>query len=174
MRTQSEKKLQYILESFTWDWNMAYLSFFLHAGMAWDQKRLMQVWRCRRLLSGCITKGHLPRVSRQSRLSVDKGKNEMIPVAVHKYPGICLMAEEKPGEPRLGDRLIKLVWPFIASNGDTYLQLNSIRSHSASWRELEGKKERAGYAIQVLIFIIVVSKMKDNKGINVGGRNGRE
>ena len=53
-------------------------------------------------------KGHLPRVSRQSRLSAnDKGDNEMIPGAVHRAPGIYLTAEEKTGKPQLGDRVMK-------------------------------------------------------------------
>ena len=37
----------------------------------------------------------------------DKGDNEMIPGAVHRSPGICLKAEENPGKPQLGDRLMK-------------------------------------------------------------------
>ena len=51
-----------------------------------------------------LVKGHFPRVSRQSRLSAnDKGDNEIIPGAVHRYPGIYLTAEEIPGKPQLGD-----------------------------------------------------------------------
>ena len=34
----------------------------------------------------------------------DKGDNEMISGAVHRYPGIYLIAEEIPGNPLLGDR----------------------------------------------------------------------
>jgi hypothetical protein len=37
----------------------------------------------------------------------DKGDNEMIPEAVHRYPGICLTAEENRIKPQLGDRLMK-------------------------------------------------------------------
>jgi hypothetical protein len=41
-----------------------------------------------------------------SRLSAnEKGDNEMILGAVHKYPGIYLTAEENPKEPQLGDSL---------------------------------------------------------------------
>ena len=39
--------------------------------------------------------GHLPRVSRQSRLSAnDKGDYKVKPEAVYRSPGIYLMAEE--------------------------------------------------------------------------------
>ena len=37
----------------------------------------------------------------------DKGNNEMIPGTVHRFPGVCLTAEEKPGKAQLGDRLMK-------------------------------------------------------------------
>ena len=37
----------------------------------------------------------------------DKGDNEMIPGAVYRSPGICLVAEENPGKPQEGDRMIK-------------------------------------------------------------------
>ena len=35
----------------------------------------------------------------------DKGDNEMIPGAVDRSPGICLI-EENPEKPQLGDRMI--------------------------------------------------------------------
>ena len=35
------------------------------------------------------------------------GDNEMIPGTVNRSPGICLMPEENPGKPQLGDRLMK-------------------------------------------------------------------
>ena len=41
----------------------------------------------------------LARLSRQSLLSV----NEMIPGAVHRSPGICLVADENPVKHQLGD-----------------------------------------------------------------------
>ena len=51
--------------------------------------------RCHQLLSGFLAKVHLPRVSRQSRLSAnDKRGNEMVPGALHRSLGICLIAEE--------------------------------------------------------------------------------
>ena len=61
------------------------------------------MWRCHKILSGFLAKGHLPRVS----VTNDKGDNEMIPGAVHISRGICLTAEENPGKPQLGDRLLK-------------------------------------------------------------------
>ena len=74
----------------------------------------------------------------------DKGDNEMILGAVHRYPGICLTAEENPRKPQLGDRLMKRLKPVIASNGVPFLQIRSIESHSTSGREKEKNKERTG------------------------------
>ena len=37
----------------------------------------------------------------------NKGDNEMILGAVHRYTGICLIAEENPRKPQLGDHLKK-------------------------------------------------------------------
>ena len=39
----------------------------------------------------------------------------MIPGAVHRFPGIYLTAEENPGKPQFGDRLMKAVRLVIAS-----------------------------------------------------------
>jgi len=47
----------------------------------------------------------------------DKGDNEMLLGAVHRFPGICLTVEENPRKPQLGDRLMKGLSPVIASNG---------------------------------------------------------
>ena len=47
-----------------------------------------------------------PSVVSVTSVANDKGKNEMIPGAVHKSPAICL-AEENLGKPQLGDRLMK-------------------------------------------------------------------
>jgi hypothetical protein len=59
---------------------------------------------CHQLLSKFLAKGYLPRGSRQSRLLAnDKGNNEKIPGAVHRYPGIHFIAEEIPVIPQLGD-----------------------------------------------------------------------
>jgi hypothetical protein len=76
----------------------------------------------------------------QSRLSVNyKGDNEIIPVAVHRSPGIYLTTEETPRKPQLGDSL-NAVWSVIASNGVPYFQMSSVGSGTTSGREKEGKK----------------------------------
>ena len=65
--------------------------------MGFCNKSFMLVWRFQQLLSDFLAKGHLPRVSRQSRLSAnDKRGNEMIPGAVHRSPGIYFTPEEIP------------------------------------------------------------------------------
>ena len=80
----------------------------VHGAMDCGQKSFKLVWRCHQLLPGFLTKGHLPRVLRQSRRSVMiKGDNEMILGAVYRSPGICLTADENPRKPQLGDRLMK-------------------------------------------------------------------
>ena len=95
------------------------------------------------LLSGSIAKSHFPPVSHQSRLSRlsanDKVANEMIPGAVDRSPGICLMTEENPGKQHLGNCLMKAVRSLFASNGVPYLQMRSAGSHSTSRREEEGR-----------------------------------
>ena len=53
----------------------------------------------------------------------DKGDNEIIPEAVHRFRGIYLMAEENPGR---------------------LLQMTSVESYNTSWREKEGKKDGKG------------------------------
>ena len=94
----------------------------------------MLVWRYYQLLSGFLTKGHLPRVSRQSRLSAnDKGDDEKIPGAVYRSTDICPTAEENPGKPKLGDRLKRAVRPVIDSNN-----VCRIAQHA---RKGEGREE---------------------------------
>ena len=99
--------------------------------MGWRQKSLMLVWWCHQLLPEFLAEGSLPQVPRQSRLSAnDKGYIEMTLGAVIRYTGICLKAEEIPGKRQLGDRLMKDVRPFIASNGVSYLKMRSVGSLS--------------------------------------------
>ena len=94
------------------------------------------MWRCHQLLSGFLVKSHLLRASHQSnRSDNDKGDSEMIPRTVHRSPGINLPADENPGKPQLGDRLMKAVRPVIASDGVSYFQMRSVGSHSRSGRE---------------------------------------
>jgi hypothetical protein len=59
-----------------------------------------------------------------------KGDNEMKPGAMHRSPGIYIMAEINPRKPQL-DHLTK------ASNGVPYIQMQSVESHSISGRERE-------------------------------------
>ena len=44
-----------------------------------------------------------PSVTLVTSVTNDKVDNEMIPGAVHRYPGICLTAEVNLGKPQLGD-----------------------------------------------------------------------
>ena len=54
---------------------------------------------------------HLLQVSHQPCLSAnEKDDNEMMSVAVHRSPSIYLTADENPGKPQLGDRLMKALW----------------------------------------------------------------
>ena len=48
-----------------------------------------------------------PSVASVTSVANDKGDNEMISGVVHRSPGICLIAEENPRKPLLGDRLMK-------------------------------------------------------------------
>ena len=61
--------------------------------------------------------------------------NEMIPVAVNRYPDICLTPEENLGKPQLGNRLMKALRDqSVASNGVPLLQ-TSVGSHSTSGKQ---------------------------------------
>ena len=71
----------------------------VHRTMGRGKKIFKLVWRCHQLLSGFLTKGHLPPVSRQFYLSAsDRCDNEMIPGVVRRFPGTCLKTatEEEP------------------------------------------------------------------------------
>ena len=46
-----------------------------------------------------------PLVPSVTSVANDKGDNEMTE-GVHRYPGICLTAEENSGKPKLGDHLM--------------------------------------------------------------------
>ena len=67
----------------------------------------------------------------------------MIPEAVYREPGFCLMAGENPGKPQLGDRLMSVVGSIVSSSVLPYRQMTSAGSHSTSGREKEEKKEKS-------------------------------
>ena len=48
-----------------------------------------------------------PSVASVTSVANDKGDNEMLLGAVQRSLGICLTAEENPGKPQLGDRIMK-------------------------------------------------------------------
>ena len=48
-----------------------------------------------------------PSVASVTSVANENGDNEMILGAVHRFPGICLTAEENPRKPQLGDRTMK-------------------------------------------------------------------
>jgi hypothetical protein len=67
--------------------------------MGCDQKTFKLVF------SAILASGHLPRLSRQLRLSAnDKGDNEIIHGAGQSFPDIYLITEENLAKPQLGDR----------------------------------------------------------------------
>ena len=70
----------------------------------------------------------------------DKSDNEMILGTVQSSPGICLIAEENPRKPQLGDRIMKRLCDQPASNGVSFLHMRLVGSHSTSGREKEGIK----------------------------------
>ena len=48
-----------------------------------------------------------PSVALVTSVANHRGANEMILGAVHRSPGICLITEENPRKPQLGDSLMK-------------------------------------------------------------------
>ena len=63
---------------------------------------------CHQFFSMFLANCHLSQVSYQSHLSAnDKGNNEVTLGAVHRSPGIYLMAEENPTKSQLGDHMMK-------------------------------------------------------------------
>ena len=80
-----------------------------------------------------------PRVTSVTSIA-NKGDNEMIQGAVHRFPGICPRAEGNPGKPP--DE--QAVRPVIASNGTPFLQMRSVGSHSTPGREKEGIEKMTG------------------------------
>ena len=104
----------------------------VHGATGYDQKCFKLVWRCHQLLSGFLANGHLPRVSRQLRLSL------MIRVIIRWSHGLCtdrsldiyLTAKE--------NLTMKAVRPVIPLNGFPFLQMRSLGWHSTPGREWVG------------------------------------
>ena len=96
--------------------------------------------RCHQLLSGFLAKGHVPRGSRQSYLLAnDKGDNEVMPGAVHRFLGIYLTAEDNPGNPQLGDRRRRLCEqssPLMASLASKWGHYNHATCQEGRRKEL--------------------------------------
>ena len=100
-------------------WTIRYLTsifkvsfdFFLHGAIGCGQKSCTLVWRNHRSCSGSLPKttcleSHVSHVC-------------WIMIRMTGFAQICisLTAEENPGKPQLGDRLMKAVRAVIASNG---------------------------------------------------------
>ena len=66
----------------------------------------------------------------------------MILRAVHRSPGICLMAEENISARRPSDE--EAVRPAIASNGVPSLQMRSVGTHSTLGKAMKENKKRTG------------------------------
>ena len=79
--------------------------FAAHGAMDCGQKIVMLVWRCHQFLSGFLA------LSVTSVMSVG---DEVKPRTMCRS-GIYLTAEENPGKPQLGDRLMKAVRPSMGS-----------------------------------------------------------
>ena len=82
-----------------------------------------------------------PSVASLTLVANDKGDNEMILGAVHRFPGTCLTAEENPRKPQLGDRLMKGLCDQSSP------QMGSLSSNLGLYdrparQEKEGIKER--------------------------------
>ena len=58
----------------------------------------MSMWQHQLLPFRFLISGHLPRESRQSRLSVNKCYRDVEPAAVCRYPGTFFAVEKNPGK----------------------------------------------------------------------------
>ena len=75
----------------------------------------------------------------------NKCDNEMILGAVHRSPGICLIAEQNPRKSELGDRLMKGLCDLSSPQMRIpYFLMKSVGSHCTSGRKKEGKRKMAG------------------------------
>jgi hypothetical protein len=114
----------------------------VHRTMGRGKKIFKLVWRCHQLLSGFLTKGHLPRVSCQSRRSL------MIWVTMQWSWGLCtellafaLQLRNTPRKPQLGD----VWWGGCATSHRLKWGPFPPNEFSTSGREKEGNKDRTGW-----------------------------
>ena len=103
-----------------------------------------------------------PSVTSVMSVANDKSDNEMILGALHRFPGICLTAEENPGKPQLGPRLVKgcatshrLKWEHFPSNEVGI-------SHSTLGGEKEGK-DRCDYILNLALKFFTVEILAEIK-----------
>ena len=100
-------------------------------------KTFQLVGRCYQLLSGILAKGHLPRVSLQSRQSL------MIRVIMKLSRGLCtdlLAFASRLRKSLARTPSARAVRPVIASNEVPSIQIKSVGSYSKSGREKESKR----------------------------------
>ena len=92
-------------------------------------------------------------MSHQSHLLAnDKGDNEVKPGAMHRFPGIYLMAEENPGKSQLGDNLMKAVTSHCLKWGPLrYTDVGRIAQHNRYEEEKEGRKRLGGPKVLVYL-----------------------
>ena len=110
---------------------------------------LQLVWRWYQLLSGLLVNGHMPRVSRQSRLSLMKG-------VINAWSrGLRTDLLTFTSNRRLSTKTVR---PFIAQEGISSLQMRSVGSYSTSGKEEEGKKERTG-GENLIVFLYISSDL---------------
>ena len=83
---------------------------------------------------------HLSCLKFNTKISIHK-TNDKSDHGVKPGAGICLTVEENPRKPQIGDHLLRVVLPVIASNGVPCLQMKSLGFHNTSGREKEGKKQ---------------------------------
>jgi hypothetical protein len=95
-----------------------------------------------------------PSVASVTSVANDKSDNEMILGAVHRSPGICLTAVEKPRKPQLGDHVMKGLCDQSSP------QMRSVGLHRTSGREKEGKQERMGKTIKIFVYLLLLVRCK--------------
>ena len=91
-----------------------------------------------------------PSVASVTSVANDKGDNEMILRAVHRYFGICLTDEENPRKPQLGDCFIE---GAMRSPQMGYLSPNEVGRIAQHVRKGEGRKAGKDGKGPIVIFV---------------------